>query len=147
FGEEPAESRLFIRVALEKWADVSHLVEREVVVGLLLEEPHHLEQVRQPHLEVFFAGLEDRAFPVCVGDDEEGPFRGRRRVFGTREGRWEKTAKYREYIESTVHWMILSGDALAETRLAHGAKLVLQNSFPRSRVGMLSATLLRRMRP
>ncbi len=72
FGQEPAEIRLLGRVPLEERPDVGHLVEREPEAGLFSQEPHRLEDVRQAHVQVFLAGLEDRPLPVGVRDDPEG---------------------------------------------------------------------------
>ena len=94
FGKVPPEVGLKGWITLKERPDIGHLVEREPVVGLFLQEPHRLHDVGQAHLEVFLAGLEDSPLPVGVRDDPEGRFfPGRGLVGGQRRREQEITEK------------------------------------------------------
>src|SRR2546423_7033085 len=81
-GNKFAEGPGFFRIAFQKGLEICDLIEREAVVGMLLEQTNRGQDVWQAHLQIFFAGLEDGAFPMRMRDEPEGWFywRGRSRV-------------------------------------------------------------------
>ena len=55
-------------IALQERLDIGHLVQRELEVGVPLEQRERLEDVRQAHVQVLFPRLENRTLPVRVRD-------------------------------------------------------------------------------
>ena len=53
---------------LKERLDVARLIEREPIVGIGLQHPERPQDVRQADAEILLARLENRAFPVGMGD-------------------------------------------------------------------------------
>ena len=70
--DELAERGFLFRIAFQERLHVAGLIEHEAVVGMGFQQRERPQDVGQPHVEIFLAGLEDRPFPVRVGNEEEG---------------------------------------------------------------------------
>jgi len=58
----------FLRIPIEERPEIGRLVEREPVIRVLFQQPHRRQDMRQPHLQVLFPGLENRPLPMRVGN-------------------------------------------------------------------------------
>ena len=85
-GDKLAKRRRLFRVPLQERLEIRDLIERELVVGMLLQQLQRLENVRQPHLQIALARLEHSALPVGVRNVvERRPVRDAGRLRGESE--------------------------------------------------------------
>ena len=79
FVDELAKRGPFFRVTFQKRLHVADLIENKAVVGMGLQQPQRPQDIGQPHVEIFLAGLEYRPFPMRVRNVEENVLHCRRR--------------------------------------------------------------------
>ena len=65
-GDKLAKRRSLFRVTLQERLEIRDLIEREFVIGILLEQLQRRQNVRQSHLQIAFSRLENGALPVRV---------------------------------------------------------------------------------
>ena len=73
-GDKLAKRRSLFRVTLQERLEIRDLIEREFVIGILLQQLQRLQNVRQSHLQITFPRFENGALPVCVRNVVERGF-------------------------------------------------------------------------